>query len=264
MDRPLVMGIINVTPDSFYGRDSSKGKDELLQLAGQMLSEGAAMLDIGGQSSRPGSTRISAEEETERVLPVISAIHKAFPDAIISTDTYHSLVAKEAVNAGASVVNDISAGNMDADMIPLVASLGVPYICMHMKGRPETMQADPQYDDVVKEVLDFFIEKTSECKNAGIKDVIIDPGFGFGKSIEQNFRLLRHMHLFGMLERPVLAGLSRKSMIYKTLGSDAESALNGTTALNMLALQNGANILRVHDVKEAVECIRLYEATMNA
>ncbi len=263
-DQPLVMGIINVTPDSFYGRDSSKGKDELLQLAGQMLSEGAAILDVGGQSSRPGSIRIIAEEEMERVLPVISAIHHAFPNAVISTDTYHSLVAKEAIHAGASIVNDISAGNLDAGMIPLVASMGVPYICMHMRGRPETMQTDTAYEDVVKEVLDFFIEKISACKTAGIKDLIIDPGFGFGKSVEQNFRLLRDMHLFGILEKPILAGLSRKSMIYKTLGSNAEKALNGTTALNMLALQNGANILRVHDVKEAVECVKLYQVMKNA
>lgn len=258
VDKPLVMGIMNITPDSFYSNSRWQEPDEALQQAELMLRQGADMLDIGAQSTRPGSLRITAEEELQRLIPVITALHTRFPDAILSVDTYHARVAREAVHAGASMVNDISAGSLDSDMIPTVASLHTPYICMHMQGTPDTMQVDPRYQDVVREVLDFFIAKVEECRRAGIHDVIIDPGFGFGKTIRHNFELLKHLSVFRqVLQKPLLAGLSRKSPITRTLGVTAAEALNGTTALNMVALMNGANILRVHDVKEAKEVISL-------
>lgn len=256
-EMPLVMGIINATPDSFYKGDLSKGSAGILELAKKMVADGADILDIGGLSTKPGSSAISAEEEKKRVIPVIELIHHHFPETIISVDTYQSGVAAAAVKAGASMVNDISGGNLDTEMINVVSELNVPYVCMHMKGRPETMQQCAQYEDLVKEILDYFIAKIEKCKKAGIKDVIIDPGFGFAKNIEQNFILLKNLSLFRMLDRPVLAGLSRKSTVYKTLGINPEEALNGTTVLNTLALNNGANILRVHDVKEAKEVVLL-------
>lgn len=256
----MLMGIINSTPDSFYSGGMYKGVDELLQMAEEMISEGADILDIGGQSTRPGSTRISEKEELDRVMPVIELLSEKFSDTILSIDTYYSTVARRAVEAGVSMVNDISAGEMDKEMIPVVASLRVPYICMHMKGTPDVMQDLAQYDDVVQEVLDFFIQKVEQCRAAGINDVIIDPGFGFGKTIAHNFRLLKELSVFRILNRPILAGLSRKSSIYKTLKSTAADALNGTTVLNTLALVNGASILRVHDIKEAREAVELMEA----
>ena len=256
-EMPLVMGIINATPDSFYKGDLSNGSAGILELAKKMVADGADILDIGGLSTKPGSSAISAEEEKKRVIPVIELIHHHFPETIISVDTYQSGVAAAAVKAGASMVNDISGGNLDTEMINVVSELSVPYVCMHMKGRPETMQQCAQYEDLVKEILDYFIAKIEKCKKAGIKDVIIDPGFGFAKNIEQNFILLKNLSLFRMLDRPVLAGLSRKSTVYKTLGINPEEALNGTTVLNTLALNNGANILRVHDVKEAKEVVLL-------
>ena len=258
IDKPLVMGIINVTPDSFYEGSRQQSSGSILSQATKMINEGADIIDIGGQSTRPGSERISADEELKRVLPAIEIILKNFPDAIISVDTYHSKVASACVNAGASIINDISSGSLDKEMILTVAKLGVPYICMHMKGVPENMQEQPAYENLTAEVLDFFIKKTDECKRAGIKDVIIDPGFGFGKTISHNFKLLKELTAFMMLEKPVMVGLSRKSTIYKTLGVTADEALNGTTVLHTLALQNGANILRVHDVKEAIEAVKLY------
>ena len=264
LDQPIVMGIINITPDSFYEGYYGKEKDAIISLAEKMITDGASILDIGGQSSRPGSQRLDAETEAARVLPVISALHKAFPAVILSIDTYHSVVATAAVKEGASIVNDISSGNLDPEMIQTVAGLKVPYIAMHMKGTPETMQLDPVYEDVVKEVLDFFIMKTAECHEAGINDIILDVGFGFGKTTQHNFSLLKNMHVFKMAGKPVLAGLSRKGMIYRTLKNTAADALNGTTALNMFALQQGANILRVHDVKEAMECIRLFNELSGA
>ncbi len=264
MDEPLVMGIINATPDSFYEGHLHTGIEGIVSVAGNMIAAGAAILDVGGLSTRPGSKPISIEEETGRVVPVIRSILKKHPDAIISVDTYHSAVAMAAVEAGACIVNDISAGNLDKNMLPTVARLQTPYICMHMKGTPETMQLHPVYDDVVKEVLDFFIAKTDECTRLGIKDIIIDPGFGFGKTIFHNFQLLKKMELFSMLNRPLLAGLSRKSSIYKTLGTSAAEALNGTTVLNTIALLHGASILRVHDVKEAKEAVTLYSAYKKA
>jgi len=260
IDKPLVMGIINATPDSFYEGHLNKGLDAIIALAEKMIAEGADILDIGGQSTRPGSEHITEEEELNRVLPVIKAVHNKNPDIIISVDTYYSNVVKEAVAAGASIVNDISAGNMDSAMITTVAGLNVPYICMHMQGTPDTMQKKPYYIDIIKDVLDFFINKVEECSKAGIKDIIIDPGFGFGKTIAHNFQLLKNLHSFSILQKPILAGISRKSTIYKTLNTTAAEALNGTTVLNTMALLNGASILRVHDVKEAREAVLLFDA----
>ena len=263
MDKPLVMGIINATPDSFYESHLQKGIDATIALADKMLHEGADILDIGGQSSRPGSQRISAEVEIERVEPLIKLLIQKHPDCVISIDTYYTKVAAAAIDAGASIVNDISAGEMDNAMLPMVGALGVPYICMHMKGSPENMQSLAQYDDVTKEVLDYFIKKIAACNKAGIKDIIIDPGFGFAKTAVHNFTLLKNLSVFKMLGKPVLAGISRKGTIYKTLGITSGEALNGTTVLNTLALQNGAAILRVHDVKEAKEAITLMECYKN-
>ena len=260
IDKPIVMGIINATPDSFYGDSRQQNTDAVLKKAEQMLKEGATILDIGGQSTRPGSEKLTAEEELKRVIAPIEAIHKNFPEAYISIDTYYSLVAKEAVVAGASIVNDISAGSMDAEMISTVASLNVPYVLMHMQGTPQTMQNEPVYENVTKEILDFFIQKTAEFKKAGIKDIVVDLGFGFGKTIQHNFELLRNLSVFKMLNCPVLLGISRKSFIYKTLNVSVEDSLNGTTALHFAGLTNGASILRVHDVKEAVETIELISA----
>ena len=259
-DQPLVMGIINATPDSFYRGDLLAGLEAMVELAGEMMVAGASILDIGGQSTRPGSKRISASAEIQRVIPLIDAIHSTYPELILSIDTYHSEVALAAVKAGASIVNDISAGSMDPEMITCVASLKVPYICMHMKGTPESMQTNPTYEDLVKEVLDFFVGKIDQCKKAGIMDIIIDPGFGFGKTTDQNFILLKQLSVFKMLDKPILAGLSRKSMVYKTLGIDAMDSLNGRSVLNTIALLQGASIIRVHDVMEAKQVVSLFTA----
>lgn len=263
IDKPLVMGIINVTPDSFYRESRFQGTDAVLQQAEQMLKDGATILDIGGQSTRPGSERLSDAEELKRVAEPVRTIQEHFPQAYISIDTYHASVAKEAVAAGACIVNDISAGSIDKNMIGVVANMQVPYVLMHMKGTPQTMQQEANYDDVAKEVLDFFILKKKELEKAGIADIIIDPGFGFGKTIAHNFKLLRQLPVFKMLNRPLLLGISRKSSIYKTLGISPEDALNGTTVLNTIGLLNGAMILRVHDVKEAIEAIKLVEVYKN-
>jgi dihydropteroate synthase len=260
INKPIVMGILNITPDSFYKQSLLQTIEDALQEAGTMLTEGATMLDIGGQSTRPQSERITAAEEAERVLPVIESVSKSFPGAFVSVDTYYASVAEQAVDAGACLVNDISGGTMDENMLSTVGRLTVPYVCMHIKGTPETMQEDPVYENVTREVLDFFIHQTEECRLNDINDVIIDPGFGFGKTIAHNFQLLKQLSVFKMLEKPILAGVSRKGTIYKTLNITAEEALNGTTVLNTIALLNGANILRVHDVKEAVEAINLLES----
>ena len=260
IEQPLVMGILNATPDSFYSGHLPDGTGGMLARAGEMISADVDILDIGGQSTRPGSTRITAVEELQRVLPVITAIHHQFPETILSIDTYYSEVAKASVEAGAHIVNDISGGNMDEKMLSVVAGLTVPYICMHMKGTPETMQKNPQYENILTEMLDFFIRKLQECRLAGIRDIIIDPGFGFGKNTEQNFYQLKNLVKFSLLGRPILTGLSRKNTIYKTLGITANEALNGTTVMNTIALLNGASILRVHDVKEAREVITLVKA----
>jgi dihydropteroate synthase len=260
IDKPIVMGIINVTPDSFYGGSRRMLLDGVLLQAEKMLNEGATILDIGGQSTRPGSEEVGIEEELTRVVPAIEGIYKRFPESIISVDTYYAKIAAMAIEAGAAIVNDISSGNLDNTMIPTVASLNVPYIAMHMKGTPKTMNQLAEYENIALEVLDFFIKKIEECRVAGIKDVILDVGFGFAKTISHNFTLLKNLSIFQILEKPILAGLSRKASIYKTLGTKPEDALNGTTVLNTIALKNGANILRVHDVKEAMEAIKLIEA----
>jgi dihydropteroate synthase len=258
LDQPAVMGIINITPDSFYRGSRFETMDEILRQAEKMLQQGADILDIGGQSTRPGSKEVGEEEELKRVIANIEAVHKSFPGAIISIDSFYSRVASEAVQAGAAMVNDISAGSLDDQMLTTVAALTVPYIAMHMKGTPQTMQQDPVYENVTREILDFFIAKKDECKKAGIHDVIIDPGFGFGKTGAHNFELLKNLSVFKMLDSPILAGLSRKSTICKALGITAEEALNGTTVMNTISLMNGANILRVHDVKEAKEAAKLW------
>lgn len=264
LDKPIVMGIINATPDSFYSGSRYTGTDAILSVAEKMLNDGASILDIGGQSSRPGSKPVSADEEITRVIRPIEAITKRFPESYISVDTYYSIVAKEAVDAGAVIVNDISAGKLDDLMIPVVSSLQVPYVLMHMKGTPQTMQEKLHYENISREILDFFINKVQEIRVAGITDIIIDPGFGFGKAIGHNFQLLKNFSLFKMLGFPLLAGLSRKSTIYKTLNISPEDSMNGTTVLNTISLLNGASILRVHDVKEAAEAIKLFDAYQKA
>jgi dihydropteroate synthase len=256
--KPCVMGILNVTPDSFYTRGRNNSLQEHIDKAGAMLEEQATILDIGGMSTRPRAEVIGVEAEMDRVLPVIEGIKKHFPEAFISIDTYRASVAKSAVQAGADIINDISSGDMDAQMLTTVAGLQVPYIAMHMKGTPQTMQQQPEYDNVAAEVLQYFIAKVQACTAAGITDLVLDPGFGFGKTIAHNYALLKDLHVLSIMEKPLLVGISRKSMVYKPLKSDAEHALNGTTALHMLALQQGAAILRVHDVKEASECIDLF------
>ena len=260
VDKPLVMGIINATPDSFYSGSRFNREDEIIQIAEKMLEEGADILDIGGQSTRPGSEQIPADEEMQRVIPAVEAIVKRFPGVVISIDTYYSNVARMAIDAGALIVNDISARSIDDKMIGLIAESKVPYILMHMKGTPQTMQQNAVYENVTREVLDFFISKTNELKQSGIVDIIIDPGFGFAKTIEQNLELLKNLSVFKMLDKPILLGVSRKSTIFKTLGKTADDALNGTTVLNTIGLMNGASILRVHDVKEAKEAVTLFSA----
>jgi dihydropteroate synthase len=260
IDQPAVMGIINVTPDSFYSGSRRSLTDDVLRQAEKMIKEGAAIIDVGGQTTRPGSEDIGIDGELARVIPAIDAINRNFPDTFISVDTFHSGIALEAVAAGASIVNDISSGTLDDQMINVVATLRVPYIAMHMKGTPATMQQLAHYENVTLEVLDFFIKKTEECRVAGINDVIVDPGFGFAKTIAHNFTLLKNLSVFKILQRPLLVGISRKATIYKTLGITPAEALNGTTVLNTIVLLNGANILRVHDVKEAVEAVELVKS----
>lgn len=260
IEHPIVMGVINLTGDSFYSGSRHQTEREVLATAEKMLKEGASILDIGGQSTRPGSRQLSAGEELQQVIPALSAILKRFPKALVSVDTWYSRVAWEAVNAGAGMVNDISGGRMDNDLMDTIARLRVPYVLMHMQGRPADMQHNPLYADVTREVLDFFIERIALLRSKGVQDIIIDPGYGFGKTVEHNFALLRNQHIFRMLGLPILVGASRKSMIYKTLETGPEQALNGTTVINTIALQQEASLLRVHDVKEAVEAIRLFRS----
>ncbi|MBS1918697.1 MAG: dihydropteroate synthase [Bacteroidetes bacterium] len=263
VDKPLVMGIINITPDSFYSGSRRSGLHEILKAAEQMIQDGADILDIGGQSTRPGSELISADEELKRVLEPVKAIYNYFPQSLISIDTFYSKVAKETIDAGASIINDISAGGMDENMIQVIALLEVPYVLMHMQGVPKTMQAHPFYENVTSEVFGFLQKKIKSLQEAGIKDIIIDPGFGFGKTITHNFELLQNLSSFEKLQCPILAGLSRKSFIYKSIGATSGNALTGTIVLNTIALLNGAKILRVHDVKEAKQTIQLVEAYTN-
>lgn len=254
---PKVMGILNVTPNSFY--DGGKHSDEktLLNHVEKMIIEGAAFIDIGAYSSKPGAEFVSEAAEMRRLVSVIKLVLKYFPETLISVDTFRSDVAKTAIETGACMVNDISAGTLDSIMMESVAKLRVPYIMMHMKGNPQTMQSLAHYSNITKEMLYYFSEKVAQARSFGINDLIIDPGFGFAKTVEQNFEVMNNLELFQMVELPLLVGVSRKSMIYKTLETSAEQALNGTSVLNTIALQKGANILRVHDVKEAMECIKL-------
>jgi dihydropteroate synthase len=257
---PKIMGILNLTPDSFYDGGLYNNTDRALAQTEKMLQEGATFIDVGGASSKPGAVEISIDEELSRVLPIIEEIHKRFPEAIISIDTYRSIVAKQAVATGAAIVNDISGGNLDAKMLGTVGALGdVPYIAMHMQGKPQNMQDNPSYDNVLVEMRSFFAAKIDEAHKAGIHDIIVDPGFGFGKTLDHNYSLLKNLSSMQMDGIPMLIGLSRKSMIHKLLKIDVADALNGTTVLNTIALQQGAQILRVHDVKEAQQAVHLIE-----
>jgi len=259
LDTPVVMGILNVTPDSFY--DGGKFIDErtVLEHTEKMVREGARFIDVGGYSTRPGAPSVDVEEEERRVLPVIRLLASHFPTVPVSVDTFRSAVAQKAVEAGASMINDISGGEGDEAMFDTVASLGIPYILMHMRGTPQTMSKLTNYDDIVKEIADYFHRKIHALHQRGVKDIILDPGFGFSKTPDQNFELLHQLDYFTTFGIPILAGFSRKSMVWKTLDTNPAGALNGTTALNTIALSKGAKILRVHDVKEAVECITLFE-----
>lgn len=256
--QPKVMGILNVTPDSFFDGGHYKNASDILNQVERMHDEGAAFIDVGGYSSRPGADFVSESEELNRVVPVVELILKHFPKILISIDTFRSQVAKKTVEVGAALINDISAGKLDEQMIETVGKLGVPYIMMHMRGNPKTMQQDTDYDDLLKDIISYFGERIAEAHKAKINDIIIDPGFGFAKTLEQNYKLLNHLDLLKLIDKPILAGISRKSMIYNTLNTSSKEALNGTTALHMIALENGASILRVHDVKEAMECLTLY------
>lgn len=260
VDKPIVMGILNITPDSFFEGSRAVEMDQILRKAEQMLRAGATLLDIGGQSTRPGSERLSAEEECDRVILPIERLSSEFPQAFLSVDTYHAQVAEAAVNAGAHMVNDISAGLLDNKMLATLSKLQVPYVIMHMKGEPETMQKNITYQNVLKDVIDFLAERKNACQKQGIRQIIIDPGIGFSKTIEQNFELIAKLEAFQELDAPLLLGISRKSFIYKTLNTDPAGALNGSTFLHAIGLQKGAKILRVHDVQEAVEAVRLFNA----
>jgi dihydropteroate synthase len=258
LDQPRVMGIININEDSFYAASRIMDVHALIVRAEKMISDGASILDIGAMSSRPGANIITPEEELKRLMPAVNSLVASFPDTIISVDTVHSKVASEVICSGVSMINDISAGEYDPAMIAIVAKESVPYVMMHMKGLPSDMQLNPVYHDIVLEIMQFFTKKIHHAKASGIKDIIIDPGFGFGKTLEHNFELMRNLEVFRIFDVPVLIGVSRKSMIWKSLNTDAAHALNGTTALHMHALQQGAKILRVHDVKEAMECIEIH------
>lgn len=258
LDIPKVMGILNITPDSFYPGSRYNTEGEILKAAGRMLEEGADILDVGGYSSRPGASYVSEDEEQRRVIGTIKLLLREFPGTIISVDTFRSEIALEAVlQAGALVINDISGGEADGKMFSTVVRLNVPYIMMHMKGEPSTMQKNPVYDDIVADILKYFSEKIYRLRSSGVKDIIIDPGFGFGKNTDHNFELLKRLEDFQVTGLPLMVGISRKSMVWKTLGLTADEALNGTTAMHAVALTKGADILRVHDVKEAVQTVHL-------
>ena len=260
---PKVMGILNLTPDSFYDGGKYKDLDAMLHQTEKMLQEGATFIDIGAYSSRPNAEHIDEQKELHRILPLLKILFKEFPQILISIDTFRSNVARECVESGACMINDISGGTMDNAMFNTIAQLQVPYILMHMQGTPQTMQVNPNYKDVTSDILYYFSKKVSELRALNISDIILDVGFGFGKTLEHNYELLQKLHLFKALELPLLVGLSRKSMLYKLLDTTPEKALNATTAANTIALLNGASILRVHDVKEATEAIKIVEATRN-
>lgn len=260
---PRVMGILNVTPDSFYAESRKQGADDVKKRVMQMLDEGADIIDIGGYSSRPGAADVSVEEEMKRLRNGLEALRSVAPDAVVSVDTFRADAAKMCVEEyGAAIINDISAGELDDRMLPTAARLGVPYCLMHMKGTPHDMQDAPAYkDDILKEVLLFMARKIATLRDLGAKDIILDPGFGFGKTLEHNYELMAHLNEFSIFEMPLLVGISRKSMIYRLLDTDAEGSLNGTAVLNTIALLKGANILRVHDVRQAVEAIKIVGQT---
>jgi dihydropteroate synthase len=260
---PKVMGILNVTPNSFYDGGMYKSSSEMLTKVGKMLSDGATFIDVGAYSSKPSAEYVSEEEELQRIIPIINLILEYYPETLLSVDTFRSEVAKVCIENGAAIINDISAGNLDDKMLETIAKYNVPYIMMHMRGTPETMQKMTTYYDIVKEILFYFSEKVARARSFGINDLIVDPGFGFAKTLDQNYEVLQKMELFEILELPLLAGFSRKSMIYKTLQTSADEALNGTTVLNTVALTKGAKILRVHDVKEAMECVTLFNKINN-
>ena len=260
---PKVMGILNVTPNSFFDGGKHSDAEAILFQVEKMLQEGTTFIDVGGYSSKPNAEFVSEQEELNRVLPIVQLILNRFPETLLSIDTFRSSVAKACIENGAAMINDISAGKLDDKMLETIANFQVPYCMMHLRGTPETMQTQTNYDDIVKEMLFYFSERVAAARAFGINDLIIDPGFGFAKTTEQNFEVLQKLELFQTFELPILVGFSRKSMIYKTLNSNASEALNGTTVLNTLGLSKGAKILRVHDVKEAVECVKLFEKTSN-
>ena len=264
VEGPVIMGVLNRSMDSFYGGSRAGDDDEFLRRAGKLLDDGADWLDIGGQSTRPGAEVVGDDEELRRLIPAIEKLRREWPDLPVSVDTWSSRVAGLAVEAGASIVNDVSGGRLDASMLETVGRLGVPYICMHMRGTPTTMNSEAQYDNVVATVLDYFVERMEACRQAGIHDVILDPGWGFAKMAVHNFRLLRALPVFRICGRPLLLGLSRKSTIYRTLGLRPEEALNGSTVLHTIGLLNGADILRVHDPREAREAVLLVGAYQGA
>ncbi|MGV3459658.1 MAG: dihydropteroate synthase [Flavobacterium sp.] len=257
LDEPKVMGILNCTPDSFFDGGRYRDDSQLLKQAEKMLQDGADFIDIGAYSSKPNADFVSEDEELQRIIPVVELVLKHFPETLISIDTFRANVAEACINSGAAIINDISAGLLDEDMLPTVGRLKVPYIMMHMRGTPQTMSMLTQYGDIIKEMLFYFSECIAAARAAGINDIIIDPGFGFAKTLEQNYVVMQNLELFGITGLPILAGVSRKSMIYKLLETSAKDALNGTTVLNTIALMKGAKILRVHDVKEAKECVRI-------
>jgi dihydropteroate synthase len=261
LTKPKVMGIINVTPDSFFDGGKYVTEEAIIARAAMMLEAGADFVDVGAYSSRPGATDISVEEEVRRSVAAVRYIFREFPHAVISVDTFRASVAKAVVDEGAAIINDISAGELDNNMLQTISQLGVPYIAMHMRGTPANMKSLTHYDNLIKDIVDYFHQKLSTFQRLGMKDVIIDPGFGFAKTIAQNFQLLQNLDYFRILGKPILVGLSRKSMIWKTLDQEPAEALNGTTSLNTIALMKGASILRVHDVKEAVEAVKLFMAT---
>lgn len=258
---PKVMGILNITPNSFYDGGQYVTEKSILNQVEKMLMEGAAFIDLGAYSSKPNATFVSEEEEIARLVPVVKSVLKHFPDTLLSIDTFRSEVAKVSLDLGAAMINDIAAGNLDGNMFETIAKYQVPYIMMHMKGTPQTMTALTNYDNIVKDILFYFSERIAVARSFGINDLVVDPGFGFAKTTEQNYEVLQHLALFQTLELPILVGVSRKSMVYKVLEINAEDALNGTTVLNTIALTKGANILRVHDVKEAVEATKLFTTT---
>ncbi|MFN3754776.1 dihydropteroate synthase [Flavobacterium sp.] len=259
LSSPKVMGILNITPNSFYDGGKYAEEKSMLSQVEKMLNEGATFIDIGAYSSKPSAEYVTEEEEINRLVPIVKSVLQHFPETLISVDTFRANVAKAGIENGACIINDIAAGSLDENMMETVAELQVPYIMMHMKGNPQTMQSLAQYGNITKEILFYFSEKVAQARSLGINDIIIDPGFGFAKTLEQNFELMNSLELFQILELPILVGISRKSMIYKALETSAEFALNGTTVLNTIALQKNSNILRVHDVKEAIECVKLYQ-----